>query len=270
MTPIVVNDTTGKPLYKIVNQWYRTNKDYTQGFKVLKTGKVLESTGEYGKSRIQILDIDNCTGEVKRSVNTKKLKTKYFGEGTDLIKLNDGNRYVFQLTWQERAILVYSYPALTRLGKITIPSQISQGWGFSHDTKTGTIFITDGTSKVFTCKASKLGSKFSLNCDNGKVVMYNGQPQYSLNELEFKDGILYMNIYLHNNIMGLNINSWKIVKNYNMSYLRKIANNRMQQVYHKQLEGGEVLNGITWNPMKNCWMLTGKDWPVVFCLQWLQ
>ena len=269
-TNVVVNDLFGKPEYKIMYQWYRHNKDYTQGFKALDSGIILESTGEYGKSRIQVLNINDCTGQVERSTNTKKLKTKYFGEGTDLIKLNDNVRYIFQLTWKERVILVYSYPDMKQLAKIELPSQIKEGWGFTHDRVSGNIYITDGSPKVFTCRARHVGSKFSIKCDNGKIVRSGQIVESMLNELEFKGDILYMNIYQKNRIIALNVKTWTVIQSYDMTYLRQIANQRMMKIYHKKLQYQECLNGITWNSQKKCWMVTGKDWPVVYCQNWMK
>jgi len=185
----VVSDKTSKqPLYNILNQWSRSNKDYTQGLKYMGNNLILESTGEYTKSRIQILSIDNCKETVERTQTTAKIPSNVFGEGTDFILLNDGKTYVFQLSWKERVIIVYNYPGLEFFRKIKIPAQIREGWGFTHDPVSGKIFITDGSSKVFTCFAKNELNELLLRCDNGKYVIINGVKQNALNELEFKDG----------------------------------------------------------------------------------
>ena len=116
---------------------------------MLKNGTILESTGRTGFSRIQILKFDKCTNKLIRSNTTKKLDNSVFGEGTDLIKLNDNNQYVFQLTWRSRKIYIYNYPNLQKLATLKLPNQIKEGWGLSHDSKNGKIYMTDGSAKVF-------------------------------------------------------------------------------------------------------------------------
>lgn len=180
-------------------------------------------------------------------------------------------------------IFVYDYPSLSKVGKIDLPKQIKEGWGLTSNPKTGTVYITDGSSKVFTCSANVQDQVFSLKCDPGKSVFAKKTGSFKknqlnlgakyhqrlprLNELEYKDGKLYMNQYLTNNIRIFDIKNWKLLKTYNMEYLRQYAQIQENKIYNKALDGEQVLNGITWNPKKSCWMLTGKDWPVVYCIK---
>lgn len=269
--PIVIQGDQGTK-YQIVERWWRHNKDYTQGFKFLPDGQILESTGRTGKSRIQLLKFDSCKHHVVRTQHSVKNDNSVFGEGADLIKLDDGIEYVFQLTWKSRKIFVYGYPNLNKVATLPLPRQVREGWGLTHDLQTGQVYVTDGSAKVFGCRAgvTKAGpKKFSFTCDQGRNVSHNGRRVDSLNELEFKDGHLFINKYLTNNIYVLNIKTWRIVKKYDMSYLRSVAVKRLANTKMQRLGGGDVLNGISWHPSKKCWMLTGKKWPVVFCLRWL-
>lgn len=109
--PVVVQGDSGTK-YEIKDVWWRHNKDYTQGFKMLPNGSILESTGLNGKSRIQLLKFDSCKHHVVRSRHTKKNPDSIFGEGADLIKLANGVEYIFQLTWKSRKIFVYDHPDL--------------------------------------------------------------------------------------------------------------------------------------------------------------
>ena len=57
----------------------------------------------------------------------------------------------------------------------------------------------------------------------------------------------------------------KLVKTWDMSQLEKIATDRMEETYKRGLRSeDEVLNGLTWNDEKGVWLLTGKNWNVVF------
>jgi len=269
--PIVVQGDLGTR-YQIVERWWRHNKDYTQGFKFLPNGRILESTGRSGKSRIQILKFDSCKHHVVRTQHTRKNDNLDFGEGTDLIKLGDGVEYVFQLTWKSRKIFVYGYPNLNRVATIPLPKQVREGWGLTHNLKTGQAYVTDGSSKVFGCRANVTTTspkKFSFTCDQGRAVSHNGTEVTNLNELEYKDGQLFINRYMTDNIYVLDVQTWRIVKKYDMSYLKSIAVKRLASQRMKNMGYDEVLNGISWDPTRKCWMLTGKKWPVVYCVRWL-
>ena len=55
----------------------------------------MESAGLYGESAIHYLNSENFN-----VLKEKKLTRNYFGEGCDIINLNEKN-YIYQLTWQE-------------------------------------------------------------------------------------------------------------------------------------------------------------------------
>lgn len=131
--------------------------------------------------------------------------------------------------------------------------------------------MTDGSAKIFRCKAgiSPDGSKFSFSCDQGQTVSVKGAKVDSLNELEFKDGKLFINRYMTDSIYVLNAKTLKVSKVYDMGYLKSIAQKRLKSQKLPALGYAEVLNGISWDATNQCWMLTGKKWPVVFCLRWL-
>jgi glutamine cyclotransferase len=81
--------------YKIAHFWGRGNTDYTQGLKY-KDGQLLESTGIWRQSRLQYQKFNTKSNLLE--AHTVRLLTDRsdFGEGCDVIKLNDSKDYAFQ------------------------------------------------------------------------------------------------------------------------------------------------------------------------------
>lgn len=283
---IKVESFDKQTVYEIKHKYYRNLKNYTQGLKYLGNGILLESTGQRGLSRIQILDYNQCKNGF---VNTIKfhLEQEYFGEGTDLIKLNNKQSYAFQLTWKNGVILIYNYDgkSLVRVSKVKLPKQIEQGWGMTHNILNNEIYITDGTTMIFTCKMTvHLDLKndvdktdgdnedFKFACDQGREVSWNNlgvnHNIQRLNEMEYHDGFLYINQYLNDFIYKLDIANWEVVNRYDMSFIASDVNRFTKKKFGRYLKNGECMNGITYNFDKQVFMLTGKNWPIIYEIQW--
>ena len=85
------------------------------------------------------------------------------------------------------------------------------------------------------------------------------------NELHFKDGNLWINLFAKNDVIVVDTSSWKVLKTYDMSKQTELANRIKMKRFGKKLKlHDEVLNGITWNHDKEYFLLTGKNWPVIF------
>jgi glutaminyl-peptide cyclotransferase len=72
---------------------------FTQGLSFLDSETLLESSGIYGKSYINIMSYPDL--KIKK---THKLDKKFFGEGSDMAVI-DGKINYFMLTWREKVIL---------------------------------------------------------------------------------------------------------------------------------------------------------------------
>ena len=60
-------------------------------------------------------------------------------------------------------------------------------------------------------------------------------------------------------------NTMKVIQTWDMSGLEKISSDRMYETYQRGLKySDEVLNGLSWNDDKGVWLFTGKNWNVVF------
>jgi glutaminyl-peptide cyclotransferase len=146
----------------------RINHDqnaFTQGLEMYN-GRIIESTGLYGKSSLRMLDTN---GTIVKKVKVDSV----FAEGCTVFK---GKLY--QLTWKEMVCFVYSPPDLKLKKKITYSGE---GWGLAHD-KTS-IYMSNGSDTIYV-RDSSFAVKRKLQ------IRLNGQPLRNLNELECANGKL--------------------------------------------------------------------------------
>lgn len=245
-------DSHGFGIEKI---WLKAPHQYTQGFRYLGNGDILESTGIFGHSHLQYLRPDTCgTGfHIVRS-NRESLKPSMFGEGADVIQMGPKEKYVFQLTWKNRRIFIYKARDLRLFRTIWMPKKIGQGWGLTSNPETRQIYVTNGTSSVFLCQASLTKdaeglSKVKFRCDNGNPVKISGSQTgpNNLNEFEYKDNNLYTNEYMTDNIHKINAENFSVSHTWDMAALRAFTNKLLAKENSNALHRDEVLNGITWN-----------------------
>jgi len=57
------------------------------------------------------------------------LEQKYFSE--EIAGSNLNNNILYQLTYLEKEILLYSFPNLQLINKIKMPEELNQGWGMA-------------------------------------------------------------------------------------------------------------------------------------------
>ena len=117
----------------------------------------------------------------------------------DLAGTHNVTYYWFCSFKRERATLL-------ELGRLTLESEIKEGWGISHSIKDGQIeiYITNGSNKVFV-----LDNNFKIQ-SIAEITFYNGTAVNKLNELEYANGLLYANIYLSNFIVAIDLESKKV------------------------------------------------------------
>lgn len=249
-------DSTGKTL--ILQQRYsRERLFYTQGLFFFKNGLV-ESSGLYGDSYIHFLKLDKTKKTISVELS-KKLKDSFFGEGCDIIKSKNGKDQIYQLTWKSRKIFKYKMD-LTLLTDISLPSEIKEGWGITHDPEnTKYAWISDGSSKLFKCDIE----------DNFKVVKQvevskNGDSVFYLNELEWIGKEIWANVYLSTVIDRIDPNTGKVIGSFDMAKLVIETKKLKQQRFNSRLDFGECLNGIAYDKNNDIVYITGKNWPTVY------
>ena len=99
--PLVLPNNIAAPepiIYTVKNVYPHDPSAFTQGLE-FHNGKLYEGTGEYGKSRLRIVDIKSGIAEKEQLLSDKSI----FGEGITLFRDK-----LYQLTWQNNKIFQYS------------------------------------------------------------------------------------------------------------------------------------------------------------------
>lgn len=206
---------------------------YTQGLEFYK-GKLYEGTGDPGRlGKTLIGEIDRSTG---KHIEGRRmgLDATYFGEGITIL-----NDKVYQLTWQKGKCFVYDVNDF--MAPIKEFSYAGEGWGLCNDGKS--LIMSDGTERL----TFRNPADFSTE---RVIYVYNDLgPITQLNELEYINGLIYANVYQQNFIIVIDPKTGKVVQ--------QISANQLVKDYRG---GGEVLNGIAYNPDTQKMIVTGKYW----------
>ena len=235
--------------YKVINIFPRKNPTvYTQGL-IYYDQSVFESGGLYRKSTLTHMKWPSQ--EIIKKLN---LDPKYFAEG---IAYNLENNILYQLTYKENEILLYSFPNLDFIKKIKMPDEMREGWGLSTGIGVGVLYATDGSDKIFVFNIDKTNDELKLV--KTLKVTYNKNPVYRLNELICDGVYIYSNVYFEEKILKINPNDGQVVEVYDMKPLidYELKHGDLTSI---RLRSGDVLNGIAYIPEKKSFILTGKLW----------
>lgn len=211
---------------------------FTEGLEFYK-GALLESTGNYGKSKLVQYNVAN--GKVERQID---LDAKYFGEGISVLRDT-----LYQLTYREGVVHVYNAKDFKKIKQL--PYNNSEGWGLTHDS---TYLI--GTNSGNSLHYYQPGT-FKLVKSIG--ITENSEPAVNLNELEYINGYIYANQWQLPYILKIDPVKGEVVAKMDLSPL-------IQQE-RRQNPTAEVLNGIAYNPETKKFYVTGKNWSKIYELQ---
>lgn len=207
---------------------------FTQGLLVDEAGRLLESTGRYGKSEVRVVDLHS--GAV---LDRAALAPDLFGEG--LAKV--GDRLV-QLTWRERTALVYDAATLDALP--VKYSYDTEGWGLCYDGER--LVMSDGSSTL----SFREPDTFAPLGEVGVVLA--GAPRDRLNELECARGRVYANVWQTDTIVEIDPDTGRVTAEIDASGL----------LTSEERAAADVLNGIAAVPARDTFYVTGKLWPRLF------
>jgi glutamine cyclotransferase len=218
--------------YQIVNIWPHDSNAFTQGL-ILMDGKLLESTGEVGRSSLRRVELES--GKVLKKVD---VPVPYFAEGIAVL-----NGKVYQLTWQHHVGFIYDAQTFERVGQFNYDWD---GWGLTTDGQS--LILSDGSSQIRFINPSDFKVTKTINVVDGK-------PVDQLNELEYVNGEIYANVWHDNRIAIIDpqnghVNAWIDL------------NGLMPQGELQDQEA--VLNGIAYDQANNKLYVTGKLWPRLF------
>ena len=233
-TPIARQDAPKSIGYSILNTYQHDTSSFTQGL-AISHGDLYEGTGEYGHSNL--LKVDLNTGKVLKKVGLDK---KYFGEGIAILRDT-----IYQLTWQEKVVFVYTLKDLKKVREFGIDTQ---GWGIT--TNGEELIVSDGTSNLYYYKPS------SFQLLRTQSITEGGSLSYNLNELEYIDGYIYANQWQAPYILKIDPGSGNIIGKVDVT-------NIWNRVKAKD-PVADVPNGIAYDSATKRTFITGKKWPELY------
>jgi glutamine cyclotransferase len=219
--------------YEVVHVWAHDPDAFTQGL-VFHDGKLLESTGEVGRSSLRRVELE--TGKVLQKVDVPE---PYFAEGITLLKGK-----IYQLTWQHQLGFIYDAWTFEKIGQFNYQGE---GWGLTNDGQS--LILSDGTNRL----------RF-LDPDNFQVrktiaVLDGSTPVVEINELEYVQGEIYANIWHADRIARIDPQTGRIAGWVDLTGL--LSRGEVQ-------DEEAVLNGIAYDETNGRLFVTGKLWPKLF------
>lgn len=219
--------------YEVVHSWPHDAKAFTQGL-VFQDGKLLESTGQEGRSSLRRVEVE--TGKVLQKID---VPSPYFAEGITLLKGK-----IYQLTWQHQLGFVYDAWTFEKIGQFNYQGE---GWGLTNDGQS--LILSDGSNRV----------RF-LDPDNFQVrktiaVADRSGPVIEINELEYVHGEIYANIWHADRIARIDPQTGSVVGWINLAGLLSPGEVQDEEA---------VLNGIAYDEASGRLFVTGKLWPKLF------
>jgi glutamine cyclotransferase len=211
---------------------------YTQGL-VWWNDQLFESTGRTGESTLRRLDPQ--TGLVEQRID---LPDQYFGEGLALV-----DRRLLMLTWTSERAFTYDRDSF-ELGA-TFQYQ-GEGWGLCHDGER--LVMSDGSDRL------TFRDPDTFEPIGERFVRLRGQPLYRLNELECVDGAVYANVWEEDFLVRIDPETGRVADYIDASGL----------LQGDDLIGSEVLNGIAYDPTAETFYITGKWWPKMFEVRFVE
>jgi len=238
----VLSDIKPKQLtYQVINNYPHLKTSYTQGLEYYK-GYLYEGTGENGHSKL--LKIDIKTG---KSLQSFDMDDKYFGEGITIL-----NEKVYQITYHAQKGFIYDLETFAVIDSFIYKSE--QGWGLTND---GTnLIMSDGTNVLTWVNPADFSIIKTVQVANDRGTMN------VLNELEYIDGIIYANIYTTDYIVKIDASTGKVLEEINMKGLINM--------YHKSEDRIDVLNGIAYDKENDRIFVTGKLFPRLFEVKFVE
>ncbi|GAB1224115.1 hypothetical protein ENUP19_0173G0020 [Entamoeba nuttalli] len=214
-----------------INKTYPHSKDcYTQGL-IIENNNLYESCGMYGHSSINKYSFPSL-----QLLHTTQLNNSEFGEGITMV-----NNTLIMLTWKEHKCHLINPSTLDIKSTLFYPLH---GWGITNDLNQ-TIYVSDGSNKIreiiIKNNEIQIEKEWRVQRGNGFVK--------ELNEMQFIDNKLYINVYWEDKIIIVDLKT-KYVIGEIWCNINRSGNE-------------EVFNGIA-QINSNTLLVTGKYWNKMF------
>ena len=211
---------------------------WTQGL-IWHDGALYESVGLFGRSALRRVELESGTVTAEAP-----LDRDLFAEGLERV----GDE-LLQLTWHAGRLLRYDLASLELRGESRYEGQ---GWGLCA--LGDELVRSAGSTRLFLHRPQDFELVRTID------VTRSGAPQGQLNELECVDGWIYANVWQSEEIVRIDP-----------------ADGRVEAVIDaggllttEEREWTDVLNGIAYYPPNRSFLLTGKYWPKLFEVQFVE
>lgn len=211
---------------------------FIQGLEMTQEGELLLSTGQYGESRLGILNLEN--GEFNENYS---LADKYFGEG-----FTQTPNHLWHLTWQSGVAFRRNLDTYEPIGQV---SYEGEGWGLAYDSDQDLLYMSDGTSII------DIRDPDTFEKVGEFEVAINERSIEELNELEYGNGYLYSNVWYENSILKIDPETAEIEQIYDMGPLLERLD-----LTEEQKNRMDSLNGIA-HIEGDRFYITGKYYPII-------
>lgn len=219
--------------YEVVHAWPHDADAFTQGL-IFHDGKLLESTGEVGRSSLRRVELE--TGKVVEKVD---VPAPYFAEGITLLKGK-----IYQLTWQHQLGFIYDAWTFESIGKFNYQGE---GWGLTNDGQS--LILSDGSNHLRFLDPENFQVRKTI------AVVDGSTPVTEINELEYIHGEIYANIWHADRIARIDPQTGRVVGWINLAGLLSTGEVQDEEA---------VLNGIAYDEASGRLFVTGKLWPKLF------
>ena len=224
--------------YQVLRSIKHDSAAFTQGL-LIDNDRLYESTGRTGQSSLRTLDL--ATGKV---ITRKDLPDHYFAEGITLY----GSK-LYQLTFQNNRIRVYDKDSLELLEERDFEFE---GWGLTSDADY--LIHSDGSATIRYLDPETLEVV-------SKVTVHDGSQKIRhINELEYFDGRIYANVWHEDFILQIIPASGRVSARYDMTGL----------LQPRSEDREACLNGIAVDRESGSFYLTGKLWPKIFEVKFVE
>jgi glutamine cyclotransferase len=227
------NIVVSKLGYQVVNIWPHDQGAFTQGLAFLD-GKLLESTGQEGRSSLRSVELE--TGKVLKKAD---VPIPYFAEGLALL-----NNKIYQLTWQHQVGFIYDPQTFRKTGEFTYSGE---GWGLTTDGRS--LILSDGSNRLRFIDPDSFRVVKTIAVLDGKT------PINELNELEYVNGEIYANVWHDDRIAVIDPQTGLVTAWVDLTGLLQPGDVQDPEA---------VLNGIAYDQKSNRLFVTGKLWPRLF------
>lgn len=219
----------------VVSELEHDTAAFTQGLEIYG-GRLFESTGAPGNRSSSIRELDRGTGRVLR---LHEIRDDVFAEGLTFVA-----GQIYQLTWRDGVAFVRDRDDLSEVKRFTYAGE---GWGLCYN---GTVLVmSDGSAQLHFRDPVTFG-----RVGNPVTVTLGGEELSSINELECVGADVYANVWQTDTIVKIDPATGHVTAVADASGIG----------LPRPSDPDAVLNGIAWDPMTQTFLITGKDWPVMY------